>query len=324
MDAQKFKAVAKQMDEERKKKEQEEMSLEQQMAQKYKAFEEEQKRKKLQEQEDMSLEQQMAQQYKAFAAQQQQKQAEPEKSAALDEADAMLDMFAPPKKSAPKKQEIATTFSPDSGTQEERNAISEVIDGEIFLTNFRGVERLEEMQAKKIKHVVCVNEQSNEHADKFNYFNIDTLEDQEDHDATAHFGDVQKFTDNALKSGGAVCFHCAAGISRSATMLISYLMGSRRMSLRDAFALAYTRRRVTWPNRSFMKQLIAYELELQKKGVLKGSGATIDLDTWDAWTRGDMEEQNKQLQVQMEDRHASLKGGDSTQYQAYLKSKSGV
>lgn len=44
-------------------------------------------------------------------------------------------------------------------------------------------------------------------------------------------------------------------------------MGSRRMSLRDAFALAYTRRRVTWPNRSFMKQLIAYELELQKKGT---------------------------------------------------------
>ncbi len=122
------------------------MSLEQQMAQKYKAFEEEQKRKKLQEQEEQSLEQQMAQQYKAFAAQQQTKEAKPEKSAALDEADAMLDMFAPPKKKTEERKPIATSFSPDSGTQEDRNAISEVIDGEIFLTNFRGVERLEEMQ----------------------------------------------------------------------------------------------------------------------------------------------------------------------------------
>mmetsp|Transcript_27920 Transcript_27920/g.56554 ORF Transcript_27920/g.56554 Transcript_27920/m.56554 type:complete len:127 (+) Transcript_27920:139-519(+) len=105
--------------------------------------------------------------------------------------------------------------------------------------------------------------------------------------------------------------------------LIAYLMGSRGMRLRDAFALTYSRRRVTWPNRSFMKQLIAYEGALQAKGVLKGSGPSIDLDTWDQWTRGDMEGQARQLQASLEDRHASLKGGDSAQYQAYLKSVSG-
>lgn len=52
--------------------------------------------------------------------------------------------------------------------------------------------------------------------DHFNYFNIDNLEDQEDHDATEHFASVKNFTDDALNKGGAVCFHCAAGISRSA------------------------------------------------------------------------------------------------------------
>jgi protein-tyrosine phosphatase len=52
--------------------------------------------------------------------------------------------------------------------------------------------------------------------DQFKYFNIDNLEDQEDHDATEHFASVKNFTDDALHKGGAVCFHCAAGISRSA------------------------------------------------------------------------------------------------------------
>jgi len=45
---------------------------------------------------------------------------------------------------------------------------------------------------------------------QFNYFNIDTLEDQEDHDASPHFNKVKKFTDDALKAGGCVVFHCAA------------------------------------------------------------------------------------------------------------------
>lgn len=63
--------------------------------------------------------------------------------------------------------------------------------------------------------------------------------------------------------GGAVCFHCAAGISRSSTMVISYLMAAHSMSLLEAFALCYHHRRVIWPNRSFMQQLIAYERVLQ-------------------------------------------------------------
>ena len=124
---------------------------------------------------------------------------------------------------------------------------------------------------------------------------IDTLEDQEDHDASQHFESVAKFTDEALTKGGAVCFHCAAGISRSSTMIISYLMTSKKLSLLDAFTTTYKARKVTWPNRTFLQQLIEYERQLQSKRVLPGKGPSITLEEWDAWTAGDAEQVNPRL-----------------------------
>ena len=48
-------------------------------------------------------------------------------------------------------------------------------------------------------------------------------------------------------------------------MMIAYLMASKRQTLYEAFQLCYSRRRVVWPNRSFMLQLIAFEKKLQVK-----------------------------------------------------------
>lgn len=197
---------------ERKLKEQEDASLEMMAAQRYKAFEAEQDRKrkeeerrcKLQEQEDLSIDQMDLQQYKAYEAKMQKQMEEATAQQATAEADAMLDQFAPPKKkdSAPvpkkkrdpeKKQEIQMSdFCPDSGLSEDRDEVSEIVANKIYLTNHRGAENVAVLQERNIKHIVCVNSQENGHPDKFHYFNIDSLEDQEDHDATEHFSAVKK------------------------------------------------------------------------------------------------------------------------------------
>lgn len=56
--------------------------------------------------------------------------------------------------------------------------------------------------------------------------------------------------------------HCEMGISRSATIIIAYLMNKLQISLYDAYFYALDRRKVIRPNGSFLKQLEKYEKRL--------------------------------------------------------------
>uniref|UniRef100_A0A915J784 Protein-tyrosine-phosphatase n=1 Tax=Romanomermis culicivorax TaxID=13658 RepID=A0A915J784_ROMCU len=65
------------------------------------------------------------------------------------------------------------------------------------------------------------------------------------------------------ESGGKILVHCAAGISRSATLCIVYLMKHEDMSLREAYATVYSKRSIISPNNGFWRQMIEYETELK-------------------------------------------------------------
>ena len=52
---------------------------------------------------------------------------------------------------------------------------------------------------------------------------------------------------------------CTAGISRSATICIAYLMKNEGMGLEEAFALVKEARKFIKPNPGFMKFLEKYE-----------------------------------------------------------------
>ena len=71
------------------------------------------------------------------------------------------------------------------------------------------------------------------------------------------------FVDQARAEKRKVLIHCAAGISRSTTLLLVYLMARLDMSLRDAFLLVKRRRPIVCPNSGFVKQLIHYETRLR-------------------------------------------------------------
>lgn len=56
--------------------------------------------------------------------------------------------------------------------------------------------------------------------------------------------------------------HCQAGISRSATICLAYLIQSRRVRLEEAFDFVKQRRGVISPNFGFMGQLLQFETEV--------------------------------------------------------------
>uniref|UniRef100_A0A914Q8C4 Tyrosine specific protein phosphatases domain-containing protein n=1 Tax=Panagrolaimus davidi TaxID=227884 RepID=A0A914Q8C4_9BILA len=66
---------------------------------------------------------------------------------------------------------------------------------------------------------------------------------------------------NILNTGGKIVVYCAAGISRSATLCIMYLVIHENLSLRDAFFEVKNARAGINPNFGFWKQMIEFEAE---------------------------------------------------------------
>ncbi|MEQ2214378.1 hypothetical protein XENOCAPTIV_004021 [Xenoophorus captivus] len=63
-------------------------------------------------------------------------------------------------------------------------------------------------------------------------------------------------------SGQGVLVHCQAGVSRSATVVIAYLMKHTLMTMTDAYKYVRSRRPVVSPNLNFMGQLLEFERDL--------------------------------------------------------------
>lgn len=75
------------------------------------------------------------------------------------------------------------------------------------------------------------------------------------------------FTEEARSSDKGVLVHCLAGVSRSVTITVAYLMHKLSLSLNDAFNMVRSRKSNIAPNFHFMEQLHSFEKELKIKGV---------------------------------------------------------
>ncbi|XP_054426684.1 dual specificity protein phosphatase 8 [Pteronotus mesoamericanus] len=84
-----------------------------------------------------------------------------------------------------------------------------------------------------------------------------------------------EFIDKAKLSSCQVIVHCLAGISRSATIAIAYIMKTMGMSSDDAYRFVKDRRPSISPNFNFLGQLLEYERSLKLLAALQGDGATL-------------------------------------------------
>ncbi|MBN3272839.1 DUS18 phosphatase, partial [Polyodon spathula] len=79
---------------------------------------------------------------------------------------------------------------------------------------------------------------------------------------------ADRIDEEATKSGRALV-HCNAGVSRSATLCLAYLMKYRSMTLLEAHRLVKARRPIVRPNNGFWKQLIDYENRLHGTATVR-------------------------------------------------------
>ncbi|GLV41385.1 uncharacterized protein CBL_06615 [Carabus blaptoides fortunei] len=104
--------------------------------------------------------------------------------------------------------------------------------------------------------------------DSIVYFKVCIL-DRVQCDLLQHFDTVSDLIQEIRKSGGKTLVHCVAGVSRSASLCVAYLMKYQHMSLLQAYNYVKSKRPQIKPNNGFFRQLIEYEYRLFGENSVK-------------------------------------------------------
>ncbi len=87
--------------------------------------------------------------------------------------------------------------------------------------------------------------------DKFEYKIIDIIDDEEEDIKKSFIECIEFIEEKTVKEGKTILVHCAAGVSRSASVVIAYTMWKNQVSLKEAFATVRSKRPCVWPNEGF-------------------------------------------------------------------------
>lgn len=83
--------------------------------------------------------------------------------------------------------------------------------------------------------------------------------DRPNADLSKHFDEVADMIEEVRQNGGKTLVHCVAGVSRSASLCLAYLIKYAGMNLKDAFQHVKNVRPRIRPNSGFFQQLRSYE-----------------------------------------------------------------
>ncbi|PSN40606.1 Serine/threonine/tyrosine-interacting protein [Blattella germanica] len=136
-----------------------------------------------------------------------------------------------------------------------RRTMQEIVPG-LFLGPYSAAmkSKLDLLMHHGITHIVCVRQDIEAHfirpnfPDRFKYLILD-IADTATENIIQHFPKVRQFVDESLTMGGKTLIHGNAGISRSAALVLAYIMEKYGLSCKFCIN----------PNEGFMAQLTEFE-----------------------------------------------------------------
>ncbi|XP_074028664.1 mitogen-activated protein kinase phosphatase 3 isoform X1 [Leptinotarsa decemlineata] len=109
----------------------------------------------------------------------------------------------------------------------------------------------------------------------------------------SHFPSAIAFIDEARNLQKGVLVHCLAGVSRSVTVTVAYLMSKYSLNLNDAFNVVRSRKSNIAPNFHFLQQLYNFERELKLDVSSQSPLPLMEQLKQDQKDRGNKSEQKK-------------------------------
>lgn len=143
--------------------------------------------------------------------------------------------------------------------------MTEIIKGKLFLGDLFDANNETDIASKNISCIICVAERlkiknTNTNVKVYQY----NLSDDYECDISLYFDEIGEIIHNS----NIVLVNCVAGISRSSTIVIAYIMKYYNDNLKDTFIELRNRRSCICPNKKFMEYLLGYELSLFGKNSL--------------------------------------------------------
>ncbi|KAL4500411.1 hypothetical protein ABPG72_003362 [Tetrahymena utriculariae] len=136
--------------------------------------------------------------------------------------------------------------------------------GGVYISDYDYASNLQNLEKDNIKSVLSIDRNHNfKLPDSYNHKTIIVF-DNEMESIKVHFDKSYQFIFNSIQNKQNILIHCRRGISRSATILIAFLMKFQNKSYEDCYNFLKQKRPVINPNSGFVKQLKSYEKVLKE------------------------------------------------------------
>ncbi|XP_035192737.1 dual specificity protein phosphatase 22-A-like [Oxyura jamaicensis] len=143
------------------------------------------------------------------------------------------------------------------------SGMSKVVTG-LYLGNIRNSEDGASLRRHGVTHVLSVHTGAKPVLEDMTYLCI-SASDSSSQNLMQHFKECIKFIHECRLHGGGCLVHCLAGVSRSTTVLVAYLMTVTELGWERCLAATRAARSYASPNPGFQQQLRDYEGTLLKE-----------------------------------------------------------
>ncbi|XP_062925152.1 dual specificity protein phosphatase 4 [Mobula hypostoma] len=132
----------------------------------------------------------------------------------------------------------------------------------LYLGSAHHASKRDTLDAMGITALLNVSSNCPNHFEDHYQYKCIPVEDNQKTDISFWFMEAIEYIDSVKNVDGRILVHCQAGISRSATICLAYLMMRKRVRLEEAFEFVKQRRSIISPNFSFMGQLLQFERQI--------------------------------------------------------------